>query len=157
MENSELIQEAQKEIPFQKRRLVYADHYSDVSAFAAVNDFFASRKQLLNTRWIHSINSGFPINQGEDQTGDRWHVKLASEAGVCQPHSPCGKGCCSRCRTGNDTASSRSACSLLWTERTGSDSLDTLQWEESKWASQSDPAIHLFTSAVGTTPLKQSN
>ena len=38
----------------------------------------------------------------------------------------CGRGCCSRCRIGSGTGSSRSACSRPWTKHTGSDSLGKL-------------------------------
>lgn len=41
--------------------------------------------------------------------------------------SPCGRGCCSHCRTGTCTGSSWSACSHLWSERTGTCSEDKLQ------------------------------
>lgn len=63
-----------------------------------------------------------------------WYDK---EKGGCLPYkhspynspSPCGRGCCSHCRTGTCTASSWSACSRPSSERTGTCSEDML-WED---------------------------
>lgn len=81
-----------------------------------------------------------------------WYDK---EKGGCLPYkhssynspSPCGRGCCSHCRTGTYTANSWSACSRPSSERTGTCSEDMLREDE----------IRAKTGTIGTDESTHSN
>lgn len=89
-----------------------------------------SSQQALISRWIgaHSLNAKHWYDK---EKGGCLQYKHSEALALCyNSPSPCGRGCCSHCRTGTCTASSWSACSRPSSEHTGTCSEDMLREDE---------------------------